>query len=68
MHLHSLALILLVCEYEITKNIKAYLSFAAFFLQKRAFAAKMPSFWIVIVNKPLAKSHFCSKFKKILTQ
>jgi len=68
MLVHSLALVLLVCECEITKNIKAHSSFAAFFLQKRAFAAKTLSFGGVTVNIPLAPICFCSKWKKILAQ
>jgi hypothetical protein len=48
---------------EITKNTKAHLSFAALFGQKRAFAAKMPSFGNANVKEPLIKHHFCSKLK-----
>ena len=48
---------------EITKNTKAHLSFAALFGQKRAFAAKMPSFGNANVKDPLIKPHFCSKLK-----
>jgi hypothetical protein len=49
---------------EVTKNTKAHLGFAALFWQKRAFAAKMPSFGNTNVKEPLIKPHFCSKWKQ----
>ena len=63
MLVHSWALILLVCECEVTKNIKAHLSFASILLQILAFDAKMPSYGNVNVNKPLTPIHFCIKLR-----
>jgi hypothetical protein len=60
MLVHSWALILLVCECEVTKNIKAHLSFASLLLLILAFDAKIPSYGNVNVNKPFRKTVFAS--------